>query len=509
MPTETKETRRQNKNGVQTRAQFWKKHGLFFFSAEHGDVGGILQALAKGVDINTQLPGSGATALMYASLRGQKEIVKTLLLKGAKVNERSIEYGVTALMYASQSSGSVEIIKMLIDNGAEVNATSKLGETALMMASEKGFLEGVKLLINRGADVNRVDNLRKTAFSLAKTADVRALLLKEMAKTTKNYRSVAKGSENTLLLDTIKDNDIMVNFPRNDSKTEYNYGAYYKNSNSVRGLKINPVSRRTLKNTNFRFYKARLVGGVQTRSESELINQKLLLGARNRKMKDVQEALEKGADVNYAVAGKGFTILMIASAYSTKEIIKLLIEKGARVNERTTEQGFTALMYASESRESLEVVKLLIDSGAEVNATSNSGETALMWVATRGLLDVAQLLIDRGADVNIATDRGETALTQAEANMEMRALLLKEIAKTTTNYRNIPKGSENSLLFDAIEENELMANFPRNNSKTEYNYGSYYKNSNSVRSLKKNPQTRRNLKNTNFSFYKARLVNKE
>lgn len=246
-------------------------------------------------------------------------------------------------------------------------------------------------------------------------------------------------------------------------------------------------------------------GGVQTRSQTNVINEKLLLGVRARKTEDVQVALEKGADVNYAIEGKGFTILMIASAFSKKEIIKMLLEKGARVNERTTQHGLTALMYASESRESLEVVKLLIDSGADVNATSNSGETALMWASKRGLLEVVKLLIDSGADVNRVTDSGETAFNLA-TRAEMRALLLKEIAKTTTNYRNVVKGSENSLLFDTIEENDLMVNFPRNNSKTEYNYGSYYRNSNSVRTLKKNPQTRRNLKNTNFTFYKARLV---
>jgi len=43
---------------------------------------------------------------------------------------------------------------LLIDKGADVNAKDITGETALMVAAERGHTEIVKLLIGRGADVN-------------------------------------------------------------------------------------------------------------------------------------------------------------------------------------------------------------------------------------------------------------------------------------------------------------------------------------------------------------------
>lgn len=481
------------------RLDRYKETALFYATRENKPA--VVNLLVeKGANVNV-VNRDGVTPLYEASHENKLEVVKILIEKGADVNA-VIGDSTTILNDACSHYGTQEIVKLLIENGANVNAADNYRYTPLMWASIIGELETVKLLVNAGANRNVIRDGR-TILDMAKTKEIRAYLRNQ--ETPRQPRNIPKGSENAIMFDEIQNNDLMVNFPRNNSKTEYNYGTYYKNSNSVRALKTNPVTRRHLKNSNFKPYKARLVGGVQTRSQSWLINRSLLIGVSSGTTEDVQAALEKGADVNFEIPGKGFTILMLASTYSNKTVVKMLLEKGAHVNKKTTDKEFTALMYANESKESTEITKLLIDHGADVNATSNAGETALMWSSRRGLVEVVQLLIDNGADINRVTDDGETALSLAE-NSAVRELLLKEKAKATTNYRNIPKGTENSLLFDEIQNNDLMVNFPRNNVKTEYNYGSYYKNGNSVRALKKNPQTRRNLRNTNFSFYKARLV---
>jgi len=73
--------------------------------------------------------------------------------------------------------------------------------------------------------------------------------------------------------------------------------------------------------------------------------------------------------------------------------------------------------------------------------------------------------------------------------------------------RNIPRGSTNMISFDDIQEGNAMINFPRNNTKTEYNYKSYLKNTPYLRGLRKNPFSRKNLIPTNFTHYTAHLVN--
>jgi hypothetical protein len=88
-------------------------------------------------------------------------------------------------------------------------------------------------------------------------------------------RNVVEGSENALSYEDIEEGALMVNFPRTASKngegrrTEYNFGAYYKNSPSVRGLTQNPETRHPLTPGDFTRYIAHLVpkagGGKKSR----------------------------------------------------------------------------------------------------------------------------------------------------------------------------------------------------------------------------------------------------
>jgi len=63
--------------------------------------------------------------------------VELLLKKGANVNAKD-KYGGTALMYAAVK-GHKEVVELLIENGADVNAKNIMGKTALMSASRGGI----------------------------------------------------------------------------------------------------------------------------------------------------------------------------------------------------------------------------------------------------------------------------------------------------------------------------------------------------------------------------------
>ncbi|MCX6173908.1 MAG: ankyrin repeat domain-containing protein, partial [Ignavibacteriales bacterium] len=52
----------------------------------------------------------------------------------------------------------------LSDNGTDVNQTTKLGNTALIMACRSGQFETVKFLISKGADINRLGEDNQTAL---------------------------------------------------------------------------------------------------------------------------------------------------------------------------------------------------------------------------------------------------------------------------------------------------------------------------------------------------------
>ena len=82
----------------------------------------------------------------------------------------------------------------------------------------------------------------------------------------------------------------------------------------------------------------------------------LFKAAIHNKFKEMQNLLDKGADVNAKSIG-GLTVLMHASLKGHHDAVKLLLDKGSDVNA-TAAEGLTALMMASKKGHS-EVVKLL------------------------------------------------------------------------------------------------------------------------------------------------------
>jgi ankyrin repeat protein len=139
--------------------------------------------LDKGADVNIKT-NEGETALMAASSSGYAEVVKLLLDKGADVNIKTSR-GTTALITAS-SGGYAEVVKLLLDKGADVNMKTDEGITALMETSSGGYskreifgkaptaaaerecLEVVKLLLVKGADINVKNSKGETALMIAK-----------------------------------------------------------------------------------------------------------------------------------------------------------------------------------------------------------------------------------------------------------------------------------------------------------------------------------------------------
>src|SRR3990167_1841251 len=63
------------------------------------------------------------------------------------------------------STNNLNLVYMLLSNfGANPNAQDESGETALMVASEAGYLDIVNLLLQNGANPNLQDNNNDTAL---------------------------------------------------------------------------------------------------------------------------------------------------------------------------------------------------------------------------------------------------------------------------------------------------------------------------------------------------------
>ncbi len=112
--------------------------------------------LEEGADPNTAQK-NGTTALMYASLLGNTEIVKELRERGANVNARD-KYGRTALWYAI-AGRHTQIVRILVDAGIDVKVRDKYGESALEYAKRIEQIETVEILEKAAANKKQRDVL--------------------------------------------------------------------------------------------------------------------------------------------------------------------------------------------------------------------------------------------------------------------------------------------------------------------------------------------------------------
>ena len=169
------------------------------------------------IDVNSR-DQKGRTALFYAAVAGQEEIVKTLLLAGAdfamqdkssktvrhyteernqhaitslidwwiaakKILERAADDGEkfsggkTPLMIASRSNDICIYLISLVESKVDVNAEDAEDRTALFYAAAAGHVEAVKILLLAGADASMQDRSGKTAKEYAEDKNHQAVTL--------------------------------------------------------------------------------------------------------------------------------------------------------------------------------------------------------------------------------------------------------------------------------------------------------------------------------------------
>ncbi|MGB3694161.1 MAG: ankyrin repeat domain-containing protein [Spirulinaceae cyanobacterium] len=135
----------------------------FIDAAEAGKIETVSEYLKKGGNPNERI--NSITALHYAAVKGNYEIVALLIENGADVNARSNESS-TPLHWAMQSRNP-ETITLLIEKGADFEAVDQRGTTPLYWAAAHGAKEATLILLAKGANVNAEDKNESTALHAA------------------------------------------------------------------------------------------------------------------------------------------------------------------------------------------------------------------------------------------------------------------------------------------------------------------------------------------------------
>ena len=114
-----------------------------------GDIDAARKMVEQGADIEARDPGTGASVLHYAVMRGNPDILALLMGRGADVNSRT-KNGTTPL-HTAVLYNRYEVAELLINRGADVDAKSASGATPLALASAAKNRTIAELLRARGA----------------------------------------------------------------------------------------------------------------------------------------------------------------------------------------------------------------------------------------------------------------------------------------------------------------------------------------------------------------------
>ncbi len=161
-----------------------------------------------------------------------------------------------------------------------------------------------------------------------------------------------------------------------------------------------------------------IVGGFANAADPK--REALWAAVRSGDVKAVQEALDKGADVN-ARNEYGVSALWIAAGKGKRDVVELLVQHGADVNARDDIWYQTPLSSAVGSLR-LETVQFLIKSGAR------DVDAAFLSAASIGNEKMMQAILDLS---KVSPDTLDAALflSASGSNKEVKALLEKAGAK--------------------------------------------------------------------------------
>ncbi len=302
------------------------------------------------------------------------------------------------IVHFTLKCANLDLVKLLLEAGAVANTTnSKTGLTPLMLLVANANSPSMIIWVSPREEANK--SIKENG------GPVRGGLYREFAK-------------------DLNAEALIVETERLEAKDFYRgCPGDWRDGDNFSGISFDNFSEIGLGET-FRKYK------------DFALERGLIMSNRKLFYQLVRDMITRGACANH-VDNLGITTLMWACSATggDVEIVKILLSEGGDVSA-VDKEGETALHFAARFGHT-EAVRCLLESGADVNALNNKMENALMLAARRGHEEVVQYLAPFVAAINQTSKTGETALGLACGVRPENIELIKFLAKTGADVKQI------------------------------------------------------------------------
>lgn len=281
----------------------------------------------------------------------------------------------------------------------DVNLPDNLGDTALIVAADKGNDDVLKLLLRHHADVkakNTRGQLPQHKAALSGHWSTMKILLEAgadfSAKDRKNRSSlhcaVVKG--HTAVIGVLLEAGADIN--ATDGKSLL-YIAAEKGDKAM---------------VKFLLQAGADVQGRSTEDDTE--NESgLFIAARQGYEAIVKMLLEAGADFKRKGTA-GESLLSIAASIGSEAIVKMLFEAGVHVEEQSNWVNGESVLWAAAFGRSTAVFEMLLKAGADTRVKNRKGKSLLLYTVEQGLRGILELLWKTDADICLRGENGEALL---------------------------------------------------------------------------------------------------
>ncbi|HMV45335.1 MAG TPA: ankyrin repeat domain-containing protein, partial [Leptospiraceae bacterium] len=430
--------------GADIYAKSQKGFSVFMLACYKGNKKLVQQLLEKGIEIEE--PSQAYETALYNAIRNPKnrqyEIAQMLLDRKKKTKRGKYrDYGVLSAAYYNDFKS----MQYFIENHFDLNLRDSEGNTAMMIAAERGYADLVNLLLTNKARAKKLNRKKESALTLAVKNNHWAVVqilnpaYKPPPKPIVPTKTVIKKEdrifkpENQNLIEAIQKEDlsrlisllnsgeIQINEQYGEKgKSPLMYASFYGSFLCAKYLIQNKADLKLIDS-----------------SGSDALLQ-ILHFARLEKDNIIYPShvfiarllLANGADVNTKdYAGDSF--LYSSAYYNQYELVKTALFYKAKVNQ-ANEKGLTPL-HASAWHKNARIVSLLLSYNADVNARDLENRTPLYMVciSKENEGEIIRLLLTKNPDIHIKAKSGLSALDLARANGygKILSVVMKSVAE--------------------------------------------------------------------------------